>query len=579
MTGFLAFCVITDIYVAYKDLSGKQNSSINITNPMVIFLGIQNYETKPTNAEFNEHCQDLECAENDVYNSRILFETILNYQCYSLCYNDNSNYPKLKLQKQEILEWIRKHANIFHHNVENGKCDGLIVAITARGCNENIITSDYGLIATHEIHAIFSHYQIASTRTVPRVFLFNLSGVDDEYDRSYACTAKNPRYKQAMMQAANIPFQAKLHQDIGSYFTYELVSKINQALDDGVVRSLGEIFKEVQTNLEENGKEFPFAIFNNSTENVRFIENTSNCRFTIPSEDQIKELETLEIKTETKKVDQYDIRNPMVIIIVIGEYIDNDDAYDDVERCDDVSIDMHCPNIANNMDVINLYSLFEEKLHYQCYPKMNWIDDHSQKENIYWSKKEILQLMRHQSEIFAYNVAVGKCDGLFVAISSCGDGSIITSDYGVITKDELCSIFSRYVIAREAPRIFLFDIGEGSAEYGGKTWKIGAINPDHNVAIIKAANKCFQPEMKKFIGSHLINEFVGDLIIGLTGRNTPCIGEIFKGIHWKLGTVHSFNNESENVAFCANESDEKFETTIDDYQLIIDYDHDSDDSD
>eukprot|EP01084_Bolivina_argentea_P216974 368472_1 len=76
--------------------------------------------------------------------------------------------------------------------------------------------------------------------------------------------------------------------------------------------------------------------------------------------------------------------------------------------------------------------------------------------------------------MFAYNVEIGKCDGLFVTISGHGyDSNIITSDYGLINKNLCHRIFSQYVVSREVPRVFLYDCCDGSETMHGAPITVG----------------------------------------------------------------------------------------------------------
>eukprot|EP01084_Bolivina_argentea_P058164 106214_1 len=140
---------------------------------MVIFFAIGDYfDPPPENAELDAYCADLNGLELDIANLRGLFKEILNYQCYTFYYDNDPRYPKLSLEKKQILKFMKEKAKSLAYNIELKKCDGLVVVISGHGYEGNIITSDYGLIDKHHIHRIFSKYRI--TRNVPRIFVYDV---------------------------------------------------------------------------------------------------------------------------------------------------------------------------------------------------------------------------------------------------------------------------------------------------------------------------------------------------------------------------------------------------------------------
>eukprot|EP01084_Bolivina_argentea_P176365 305223_1 len=168
------FGIIIWIYliVKWRRQKHRDTKAIDIRNPMVIFCAIGDYfQPPPDNAEFDAYCRNLQGIELDIENMRALFKEILNYQCYTFYYDNDPQYPKVELEKKEIVEFMKEKAKILAHNVALGKCDGLLVVVSGHGYNGNIITSDYGLLNEDKLHRIFSKYKIS--RHVPRIFMFD----------------------------------------------------------------------------------------------------------------------------------------------------------------------------------------------------------------------------------------------------------------------------------------------------------------------------------------------------------------------------------------------------------------------
>ena len=164
------------IYVIFEWIQRKLRDykAMDISNPMVIYLAIGDYQNNPSNPEVEGYCENLQGIQKDIFNLRGLFKELLKYQCYTLYYQDDPEYPKIELEKKEIIDFLKHKAKILAYNVEAGKCDGLIVCLSGQGYEGNLITSDMGLIDKNSIHRMFSKYE--GSREIPRVILYECCG-------------------------------------------------------------------------------------------------------------------------------------------------------------------------------------------------------------------------------------------------------------------------------------------------------------------------------------------------------------------------------------------------------------------
>ena len=276
------------------------------------------------------------------------------------------------------------------------------------------------------------------------------------------------------------------------------------------------------------------------------------------------------------------IRNPMVIMIAIGEY-DGDHI-----------------NLPVKNDVVNTRKLFGEQLGYDIYPHYGRADI----PKLHWTKNEIINLLQDRAHSLAQNLDFH--DGLVVVISSHGlNGSIISSDGQHIPKLFIHRIFSMeadMVGLREIPRVFVFDCCDGAfdreqckremvegwrhagdvtsdvrQETGKVTsipkvrlarpqwsrdtnpWAKGEHNPDHKLAVVHAANENFASLSRGGIGSYLIYLLVRKLSRNISSwticRGRRYLGEIVtetqKSLeeHGKQLIVPVYLNGTERIVF------------------------------
>eukprot|EP01084_Bolivina_argentea_P000776 1431_1 len=273
------------------------------------------------------------------------------------------------------------------------------------------------------------------------------------------------------------------------------------------------------------------------------------------------------------KIDGIFIKNPMVILLAIGDY-DNEPQDSDINGLlQDLNVDT---------DIRNLLTLFKDKLNYQTFPIYN-----EPIIRLHWTQDELMELLEKQSEIFSDNLegdSKNKFDSLIVAISCHGiTANILTSDYKTIDKNVIHRIFSSYhPAAREVPRIIIYDCCDGDEEVRameeneiGKHYGIERINvsdtplwarytenPDCKLVTIHASNMGFQSKMNHN-GSYLITKFVQKTIDGLKRKenNQPFLHNIFDEIQDELGKnkqlpICTYNNNTRYIKFIERKSSE-----------------------
>ena len=276
------------------------------------------------------------------------------------------------------------------------------------------------------------------------------------------------------------------------------------------------------------------------------------------------------------------IKNPMVVLIAIGEY------EKDENDCDQELMDSEFQDLPVNIDVGNLVQLFDADAY-------NYAIHRSHQDNkqfrLKWKEQELIDFLKEKAAFFDSNV--DKFDGLMVVISCHGlRDYVCTSDYKLIEKLAIHRLFSlNYPKVRELPRIFIYDCCDGDNDYGkginsmtdtgkgreikytkmnlddtetgdiemGKNfraehiekqneaiWERGTKNPDYLLVEINAANPGFESKMSKTKGSYMISKFVEKMMKNLNDNNPRFIHQIFDDIQEELQkkqqTKNTYNN-------------------------------------
>ena len=246
--------------------------------------------------------------------------------------------------------------------------------------------------------------------------------------------------------------------------------------------------------------------------------------------------------------DSYSIKNPMIISINIGVYTEN---------TTNPGIGGYCPDLDGIDNDYKHMKTLCDKLNYELYPAQ---------EKYHWTQDEIIAFLTKSAAKLEQNISINNelnqnnYDALLAVISCHGlNNSIITSDYQLITKQSIHSIFSwKHPRARSIPRVFVFDCCDGDQDrdtdvarsisdedeestdeksaddtmgknfdntdiqlnrQGTLVWKRDQDNPDYRLCLVHAANPGFQAKMSSEKGSYLITLMTDKLINNGNNKN------------------------------------------------------------
>eukprot|EP01084_Bolivina_argentea_P051917 95424_1 len=275
------------------------------------------------------------------------------------------------------------------------------------------------------------------------------------------------------------------------------------------------------------------------------------------------------------------VRNPMVVSINIGDYINkNRLSEQDIEIpgiCDDL--------LSINRDYENVQILCK-KYNYDIYPK---------KLRTLWKANDLVDFVNQCAKRFSNNA--DKYDGLLVVVSSHGiHKQIITSDYRLISHTALHRFFS-YQNVRHIPRVFILDccdgyreketdrcdksktvaIDEGEFKYDLRNeWKGNEHNPDYKLCTINAANEGYIAKMNVLDGSYLIYNIVKKMTQNNNNNKQVFFGEMIDEIDdllhatGKQKIIATFNNQTRHLKFEMNEHNDNKSEGKQENEVIID---------
>jgi len=196
--------------------------------------------------------------------------------------------------------------------------DGLILIISCHGVPGYLCMSDYQLYSKLAIHRTFSFF--ANCRTIPRFVLFDCcsgsnskqrtenilkyAGVtksigDEKYNVSedqtkavevedifsgttrkgslWKSDEENPDHLLTRINAANEGFTSSLNNKNGSHLIYKFYTKYCNALDSKErIPYMNRIFGEIQTELQNEGKQLPECVYNDQMEGLIFKPKKMN---------------------------------------------------------------------------------------------------------------------------------------------------------------------------------------------------------------------------------------------------------------------------------------------------------------
>ena len=92
-------------------------------------------------------------------------------------------------------------------------------------------------------------------------------------DRQWTTATQNPDHKLGRVNAANEGFTSRLDSKRGSFVIREFYEKYKAMLNGIETRYLFEIFDEIQTELQEQGKQLPECVWNDGTRYIVFKKN------------------------------------------------------------------------------------------------------------------------------------------------------------------------------------------------------------------------------------------------------------------------------------------------------------------
>eukprot|EP01084_Bolivina_argentea_P100228 180007_1 len=282
------------------------------------------------------------------------------------------------------------------------------------------------------------------------------------------------------------------------------------------------------------------------------------------------------VKMSGSKPTPKPMRNPMCLLLAIGNYQKNLVDKEFEGYVDDLDVDI---------DIKNLLSLFRDELCYHVVPK------YKKDRKLDWTLNEIKTLLTEQAAELARNLSsndANKYDGLIVVVSGHGlERHLITSDYKLIEKNTIHRQFTQYYpVSRMIPRVVIYDCCAGDEDRKGlpknknigkgyevkniappnleekdssrsvPVWSGNDENPDYNLATIYSSNIGFQSKMNRYKGSYLINLFVDK--IRTKNSDQLFLGDICDEIqngpelkHKQL-PVCTFNNNTRFITFIRN---------------------------
>eukprot|EP01084_Bolivina_argentea_P246495 412518_1 len=312
------------ILIANRKKMYRYKNEMVIENPMVLLLAIGVYDESADNADdelANSMLSNLD-VDKDIQNLYTVFgPDNLDYAVFPTY--DNIEIPKIHWTQNEMITFLKKKAREFD---ESDEFDSLIVVISSHGMSNAICTSDYKLIDKVAIHRLFS-VNYYNSRLKPRIFMFDccdgsfqhggkmgpdtpispiqqpsaqkmaafpamssnrkkmtdetkqvgkgfhVEDITEEKGAIWAHNSKNPDFRLVQINAANPGFQSRLNIQVGSYMLYSFMQKQLDNLNKNNEKYIHELFDEIQTELEQDGKQHIVAIYNDHTRYIRLKKN------------------------------------------------------------------------------------------------------------------------------------------------------------------------------------------------------------------------------------------------------------------------------------------------------------------
>jgi len=300
-----------------SSVSPTERTLMPIMRPMVITVAIGDYDEEISNEDFDyEPLENLTPGiQNDIVNLNKLLHDRLDYTVCPVM--GSVDAIKVRWTRAEFMALIDAKAKEFANNLYDADAnkngfDALFVSISSHGIDQQIITSDYGMVSKKDIYRRFTDSYPAS-RQLPRVVLFDCcegskakaKGIkkakktqttasilakgqkeeakeaqdeekkndDDETVVVYEWRKEdeNTDFNLAILNSSNLDYTSWMNSVDGSYLIFNFCKKANECLDAAKDVVLSDIFYEIQDELAHD-KQLPVYSFNNDTRNVKLVK-------------------------------------------------------------------------------------------------------------------------------------------------------------------------------------------------------------------------------------------------------------------------------------------------------------------
>merc|ERR1712228_133913 len=313
----IMFFVIFIMLFHYQWSAWKQRKFLEhpISNALRLCVTIGKYDPSDDwrQNEIDNQLDNLYGIHHDFDHIQDLFGNRLQYEMYPKLIE---NEYKMIWNEKQLKAFFESNALYLSQNIDVGKkFDALILIISSHGIPDYIVTSDYKLYSRLAIQRTFSFY--ANIRTIPRFILFDCcSGNDskaiaptivdvdekkEEMDKNLLLSnadnldkkideenifdgtqtvkwgkdEKNPDHLMATVQSANEGFVSRLDRRFGSLCIHRFYQKYCSILNakKREIPFIHEIFEEIQSELQFEGKQLPEAKWNDATQYIVFKKN------------------------------------------------------------------------------------------------------------------------------------------------------------------------------------------------------------------------------------------------------------------------------------------------------------------
>merc|ERR1712228_93521 len=249
--------------------------------------------------DIDAQISDLKAVDRDVIHMTDLFQTKLGYDVYPKI---EANEPCIKWKQNDMQTFLESNATFLSENIRSGAMyDSLICIISCHGIPDYLLSSDYKMYSKLAVQRTLSFFSVL--REIPRFILFDccqggdkrsilsteqkmeekeeekekrvdvedIMGGDAEH-KFWVDDDENPDHLLARVNAANKGFTSQLNPTNGSLVIYKMYKKYLDAIDGNrkPFPFIHEVFDEIQTELQAEGKQLPESVWNDNTRNIIF---------------------------------------------------------------------------------------------------------------------------------------------------------------------------------------------------------------------------------------------------------------------------------------------------------------------